>query len=79
MTNSCWEVLQNQFCRDFSFSGKSPEITLALQHIKKMLFTDEFKPLHPPIVYLNMNTYFIISFTHPLHEFPWLVVKLIKT
>jgi hypothetical protein len=48
---ACWEVLQSQFYHDFSFSGKSPEITLVLQQIKKMLFTDEFKPTHPPIVY----------------------------
>jgi hypothetical protein len=27
----CWEILQRQFCQDFLFSGKSPEITLALQ------------------------------------------------
>jgi hypothetical protein len=66
---TCWEILQSQFCQDFLFSGKSPEITLALQQIKKMIFTDEVKPIHPPPYVLNMNTSFIISFTHPLHEY----------
>jgi hypothetical protein len=39
------------YFHDFSFSGKSPEITLVLQQIKNMLFIDEFNPIHPPIVY----------------------------
>jgi hypothetical protein len=47
---ACWKMLKGQFYQDFSFSGKSPEITLVLQQIKKMLFTDEYKPKYPPTV-----------------------------
>jgi hypothetical protein len=45
-----WEVLQHQFYHDFSFSGKSPELTLVLKQIKNLLFTDEVKPLHSTIL-----------------------------
>jgi hypothetical protein len=74
----CWKTLQNQFFHDFSFSGKSPEITLVLQQIKKMLFTDEFNPHTPVHSVLNMNTYSIISFIHPMHEYPWSCSKVDK-
>jgi hypothetical protein len=48
---TCWKTLQNQFFHDFSFSGKTPEITVVLQQIKKMLFSNEFKPKHPLTVF----------------------------
>jgi hypothetical protein len=50
MKTACWKILQGHFCHDFSFSGKSSEITLVLQQIKKMLFTNEFKPQYSPTI-----------------------------
>jgi len=56
--NACWEVLQSQFFQEFVFSGKSLEITLALQNIKKMIFTVEVNPIHPPNVF-HEQEYFL--------------------
>jgi hypothetical protein len=41
---------QSKFFHDFSISGKSHELTLVLQQIKKLIFTNEFNPTHPHIV-----------------------------
>jgi hypothetical protein len=47
----CSEVLQFQFYHDFSFSGKSPKLTLVLRKFKKLIFTNEFNPTNSPIVF----------------------------
>jgi hypothetical protein len=47
---SCWKTLKDQFCRDFSFTGKSPELHLVLQRIQEMLFTDICKQRSSPVV-----------------------------
>jgi hypothetical protein len=48
---TCWKILQSQFFHDFSFSGKSSEITVVLQQIKKMFFSNEFKPKVSTYIY----------------------------
>jgi hypothetical protein len=47
----CWKTLHNQFFHDFSFSGKTPEITDVLQQIKNMLFSIEVKPKYPLTIF----------------------------
>jgi hypothetical protein len=35
-----WKTLADQFCKDFSFTSKYPELKIVLQRIKEFLFTD---------------------------------------
>jgi hypothetical protein len=60
----CWDVLQCQFCTDFSFTGKSPKLTLALQQIKIFLSTDKFTPSYPH-VFFSMPKHLLYSIVHP--------------
>jgi hypothetical protein len=41
-TNNC-KTLADQFCKEFSFTGKYPELEVVLQRIKEFLFTDTGK------------------------------------
>jgi hypothetical protein len=45
-----WKTLQDQFCKDFSFTSKYLELNTALQRVKEMLFTDISKNRSSPIV-----------------------------
>jgi hypothetical protein len=35
-----WKMLEDQFCKDFSFTSKYPELKVVLQRIKEFLFID---------------------------------------
>jgi hypothetical protein len=37
---NCWQTLQDQFFKDFSFTSKYPELNKVLQRIMEMIFTD---------------------------------------
>jgi hypothetical protein len=47
---SCWQTLQDYFCKDFSFTSKYPELNTILQRIQEMLFTDVCKQISSPLV-----------------------------
>jgi hypothetical protein len=47
---SCWKILEDIFCRDFSFTGMPSELHLVLQIIHEILFTDVCKYISSPIV-----------------------------
>jgi hypothetical protein len=73
-----WERLQQQFCQELLFSGKSPEITLSLQQIKKKKKLMNFSLYIILLYVLNMSTSFIIVFTHPLLDYLWYFLLLIE-
>jgi hypothetical protein len=47
---SSWKTLADQFCKDFSFTSKYPELKIVLQRIKEMIFTDVCKWKSDPVV-----------------------------
>jgi hypothetical protein len=48
-----WKMLADQFCKDFSFTSKYPELKIVLQRIKKFLFTDVGEWKSDPVVCAN--------------------------
>jgi hypothetical protein len=47
---NCWQILQQQFYKDFTFTGKYPEINTVLQRIREIIFTDICKKRSSPLV-----------------------------
>jgi hypothetical protein len=76
---NCWQTLQEQFCKDFSFTSKYPELNIVLQRIREMIFTDICKKRSSPVVCDDHVHLLQSSLSLEIDKILYLVVKLRET